>query len=165
MTGAQGFLGRYVVAYLRARGDVVVETDLPDDLSAEGVADVVVAHAMPRAVVHLAARLPPASYHDPGRTRAVNVEATTALLAACRRHVPDVRFVQASSYSVGGSRNPHRGLGLLTADTPPAPMDTYGRTKLEAEARVRASGLDWTILRLGVVTPVRARWPGLPRYG
>ncbi len=46
---------------------------------------------------------------------------------------------------------------MLTADTPLRPSDIYGAHKVEAENLVRASGLDWVILRLGGVLTAEPR--------
>ena len=59
--------------------------------------------------------------------------------------------MHASSVAVHGSRNPHRGLGLLGPDTPLAPSDLYGRHKAAAEEIVRAIATPWVVLRLGGV--------------
>ena len=64
------------------------------------------------------------------------------------------RFVQASSNAVFGARNPHRGNGPVTADMPMKHADLYSTHKAEAEAIVRASSLEWVVLRLGGVLSV-----------
>jgi len=46
---------------------------------------------------------------------------------------------------------------VLTADTPQHPSDIYGAHKVEAEQLVRASGLDWVVLRLGGVLTAEPR--------
>src|SRR3546814_2971459 len=43
----------------------------------------------------------------------------------------------------------------LRADEVPMPVDHYGHTKVEAERCVRESGLQWSILRLGVCPPIK----------
>jgi len=68
------------------------------------------------------------------------------------------RFVQASSVAAYGARNPHRISDVLTADTPLRPSDIYGAHKVEAEKLVRASGLDWVVLRLGGVLTAEPRF-------
>ena len=77
-----------------------------------------------------------------------------ALLHAAASSPHPVRFVQASSNAVHGSRNPHRHHELLRPDTPLRPADLYGAHKAEVERRVRASGLEWVILRLAGVMSV-----------
>jgi nucleoside-diphosphate-sugar epimerase len=65
--------------------------------------------------------------------------------------------VLASSVATYGARNPHRVHDVLTADTPQRPSDIYGAHKVEAEQLVRASGLDWVVLRLGGVLTAEPR--------
>jgi D-erythronate 2-dehydrogenase len=65
-----------------------------------------------------------------------------------------VRFIQASSNAVHGSRNPHRHHELLRADTPVKPSDLYGAHKAEIEQQVRSSDLEWVILRLAAIMSV-----------
>ena len=108
----------------------------------------------PDAVVHLAAVIPPFIYMRKELARKVNVDGTAHLLRASEKLSKPPRFVLASSIAVYGSRNPHTVAGVLTADTPTNPADVYGAHKVEAEALVRASTLDWVILRLGGVMTV-----------
>lgn len=172
VTGACGLVGRATVAALRARGIPVVATDLGTrtnrdyaaslprdrdvywrwaDLTVAEQARGLVKASAPRAVVHLAAVIPPACYERPSVSEAVNVGGTRHLSEAVAAHAPSARFVHASSVAVHGSRNPHRDLGLLGPDTPLAPSDLYGRQKAAAEEIVRALGTPWVVLRLGGV--------------
>ncbi|MBI3689721.1 MAG: NAD-dependent epimerase/dehydratase family protein, partial [Mycolicibacterium aromaticivorans] len=73
------------------------------------------------------------------------------LVKALEAHPDPARLVQASSIAVYGPRNPHHITEVLTAQTPVNPYDNYGKHKVEAEGIVRASTLDWVILRLGGV--------------
>ncbi len=84
----------------------------------------------------------------------VNVGATASLVAAAEKQPDPPRFVQASSIAVYGARNPHTHPDVLTAETPLNPADVYGAHKAAAEKLVRASSLDWVILRLGGVLTV-----------
>jgi len=172
VTGACGLVGRATVAALRARGLPVVATDLGSKANREHAASLpadrdlawrwadltspeqargLVKASAPRAVVHLAAVIPPACYTDPRLAEAVNVGGTRNLTEAVVDHAPQARFVHASSVAVHGSRNPHRDLGLLGPDTPLAPSDLYGRHKAAAEEVVRAIATPWVVLRLGGV--------------
>ena len=74
-----------------------------------------------------------------------------ALVRAAEAQPNPPRFVQASSNAVYGSRNPHRVTDVVRADTPPRPFELYSNTKFEAEEFVRASSLEWVVLRLGGV--------------
>ncbi|RDH79026.1 NAD(P)-dependent oxidoreductase [Mycolicibacterium moriokaense] len=167
VTGAYGLVGRPVVRRLVDDGYRVVATAhrtakpaLPAavdvrrvDLTKPDQVSAVLADVSPSAVVHLAAWIPPTCYANRALARAVNVDATAALVRAAQALPRPPRFVHASSMAVYGSRNPHRFTDLLTVDTPLLASELYGCHKLEAENLVRASGLEWSILRLsGVIT-------------
>ena len=174
VTGAFGLVGTALVRTLAARGSRVVATDLDipanrraaREFTRAGVevrwADLTVPQQVrelarsvrPSVIVHLAAIIPPVCYQRRRLARAVNVEATATLLDAAAELTAPPRFVLASSIAVYGARNPHRSGGPLTADTPVRPTDLYGAHKAEAEQLVRASGLEWVILRLGGVLTV-----------
>jgi len=113
--------------------------------------DVAAAVQGQEAVVHLAFVLPPASEDRPEWAYEINVGGTRNLLRAMKGLRPPPLIVFASSFSVFGETQhlpPPR-----TASDPVQPMDNYNRHKVECERLVRDSGLEWTILRLGVVPP------------
>jgi nucleoside-diphosphate-sugar epimerase len=165
VTGAYGSVGRPVVERLVADGFRVIATAhrtvkpaLPSavdvrsvDLTKPDEVGALVAEVSPSAIVHLAAVIPPMCYANRALARAVNVDATAALVRAAAAQPSAPRFVQASSMAVYGARNPHRYTELLTPDTPPLASDLYGRHKLAAENIVRSSHLEWAILRLSGV--------------
>ncbi|MGE2836967.1 NAD-dependent epimerase/dehydratase family protein [Mycobacterium sp. SMC-4] len=128
-------------------GVTVAWTDLTD---AEQTARLV-ADAAPEAIIHLAAIIPPAIYKNRALARRVNVDATATLVRIAESQPTPPRFVQASSNAVYGARNPHRSTGPVTAETPTRHSDLYSTHKAEAEAIVRASSLEWVVLRLGGV--------------
>ena len=165
VTGASGFLGRPVTRALLARGARVRGLARPgsaplepgvEPASAEGVHDregLRRALAGADAVVHLAARVHVMrdDAADPlAEFRAVNVEGTRAVLEEAV-HAGVRRFLFASSVKALGEG----GEAVLTDDTPPAPADPYGVSKLEAEAVVReladAAGVHAPILRFPLV--------------
>jgi nucleoside-diphosphate-sugar epimerase len=170
VTGACGLLGSHVVRLLARAGTAVVAVDLdslatraaarslaragdvrfvPADITdAVAIADVMQA-ANPRAVIHLAAVIPPGAYRRPAVAERVNVSGTANVVAALESCADPGRLVLASSTAVYGSRNGAKDLGLCTADTPVRPCDVYGAHKVAAEGIVRASGLSWAILRIG----------------
>lgn len=185
VTGACGLVGRATVRRLLEDGRTVVATDVRTeateqvaagleelepgrcsvrwvDLTDAGQVRALLVSMLPSAVIHLAAVIPPLCYSRPAVARAVNVGATGHLLDACAGLEAPPRFIQASSVAVHGSRNPHTCDDLLGADTAVAPSDLYGAHKAEAETLVRASALDWVVLRLGGVLTVErvARWDG-----
>jgi nucleoside-diphosphate-sugar epimerase len=170
VTGAFGLVGTATVERLAADGRHVVATDLDIDINRKAAADlprgVTVRYAdltdpaavdalmedvSPAAIIHLAAVIAPHCYSRHALARKVNVDGTANLLAAAAKHASPPRFVQASSIAVYGPRNPHTVTGVLSADTPVNPYDVYGTDKAAAESLVRASTLDWVILRLGGV--------------
>ena len=128
------------------------------DLTNPEAVTALIAAVSPTAIIHLAAIIPPVCYARPELARRVNVDATKLLLDAAAALPNPPRFVQASSVAAYGARNPHRVNDVLTADTPLRPSDIYGAHKVEAENLVRASGLDWVILRLGGVLTAEPRF-------
>ncbi len=170
VTGGFGLVGSETVKRLVADGRQVVVADLdtranrkkagalPDgvatrwaDLTNAEAVKRLVSEVSPSVIVHLAAVIPPPLYRNPGLARKVNVDATKALVRAAEAQPNPPRFVQASSNAVYGSRNPHRVTDVVRADTPPRPFELYSKTKFEAEQYVRASSLEWVVLRLGGV--------------
>ncbi|WIM86162.1 NAD(P)-dependent oxidoreductase [Candidatus Mycobacterium wuenschmannii] len=173
VTGGFGLVGSQTVRRLAADGHRVVVTDLgtPDqrtaaallpsgvttrwaDLTKPDEVDCLLAEESPTAIVHLAALIIPAIFRNRELGRRVNVDATAALVRAAQSHPRPPRFILASSNAVYGSRNPHRHPERLTADSPVRASDLYGAHKIEAENLVRASNLEWVILRLGGVMSV-----------
>ncbi len=173
VTGAFGLVGTATVRHLAAQGRRVVATDLNtpanrraaaslpsgvtalwSDLTDPGRVAALLGDVEPATVIHLAAVIPPRCYAQPDLARRVNVDATRNLVvSAAAQRVPP-RFIQASSIAVYGPRNPYRTNAVLTAQTPVRPFDLYGAHKVEAEAIVRNSNLDWVVLRLGGVLTV-----------
>jgi nucleoside-diphosphate-sugar epimerase len=173
VTGAFGLVGSATVAHLAAQGRRVVATDLDipanrdaattlpagvlvryADLTDSAAVGALFGDVRPTAVIHLAAVIAPHCYSRHRLAKSVNVGGTANLLSAASKQATPPRFVMASSVAVYGPRNPHHITDVLTADTPVAPYDIYGAHKVEAEGLVRASQLDWSILRLGGVLTV-----------
>jgi len=143
VTGSSGFIARFLIPGLTARGHEVVGIDtragsdfgpqfrfIEASITDDGAVDRAMQHV--DLIVHLAAE-----HKDFGVTerlyQQVNVEGTESLLrAAAHRGVH--KFIFFSSVAVyGDSAVPtHEGLA-------PAPVSPYGRTKLLAEKRVE----DW----------------------
>lgn len=170
VTGAFGNVGRHTLRALLADGRRVVATDLRTpgaeraarefagrlelrwaDLTDADDVRRLVAEVSPSVLVHLAAVIPPATYVDHALARRVNVDATRLLVSAAEALPHSCRLAFASSIAVYGSRNPHTVAGPVDAVTPTRPREQYGAHKVESEAIIRASSLDWVILRLGAV--------------
>jgi nucleoside-diphosphate-sugar epimerase len=116
VTGAYGLVGRPVVERLVADGFTVIATAhrtvkpaLPAavdvrtvDLTKPDQVSALFGEVAPSAVVHLAACIPPLCYADRALARAVNVDATAALVGAAEAMPAPPRFVHASSMAVYG---------------------------------------------------------------
>jgi dihydroflavonol-4-reductase len=135
--GGRGFVSRHLVTALESAGHEV-RSEWADVRDAAAVARAV---AGAEAVVHIAALY---SYSAPEtELRAVNVEGTRNVIAACRAEGVR-RLVHTST---AGTCGPVAGRVATEADHPPAWELTvpYKRTKLEAEQlvlRAAADGLD-----------------------
>lgn len=108
---------------------------------------IAIAHALKGAdtVVHLAGL---ADYSaSEGELMRANYLGTAQILKAARLSKKRPRIIFISSTSI------YRGSGdaLIDEDTPPHPINVYGKSKLEAEAAIIASGLDYVILRPPIV--------------
>lgn len=124
----------------------VVWGDVTDPESVRGALEGV------NAVVHLAGIVPPYVERAPDLARRVNVDATLGLIAQMVASPTAKRLVFASSQGVFGdvqNREPP-----LRVDMPVSPTDEYGRHKVVCEEAIRASELQWSILRLAAVTPI-----------
>lgn len=154
VTGGSGYLGSFLVKALAARDGAcrVVDLHAADDLPRAAevtLADVRDREAMRRAcagvdvVYHAVAQVPLA--RDRELFWSVNVDGTRALLeAALDAGVRKVVLLSSSAVYGAPRANP------VSEDTPPTPMEPYGRSKLEGErvaTALRARGLDVSIVR------------------
>jgi GDP-4-dehydro-6-deoxy-D-mannose reductase len=143
VTGARGFVGRHLVAALRARDHDVVEgdrtpnddvlpIDVTDALAVRGAFELV----RPDAVAHLAAQaFVPASLENPGATFEANANGTLNVLDAAQAqaesgHPPRVLVV--SSADVYGAQPPDAY--PLRETAAPRPANPYAASKIAAEA-------------------------------
>jgi dTDP-4-dehydrorhamnose reductase len=165
VTGAHGFLGQHVVRLFldESRADLVVSareekalfTDLADEprmlayhqldvTDRNAVRDVVLA-VKPDVIVNCAAFVNvDEAEHDRERAWRTNVNAIEYLIEAARK--ADARIVQISSdYVFDGTKTPYAETAT------PNPLNYYGRTKLASENALKSSGVEYVILRTGLL--------------
>ena len=154
VTGGSGYFGTTLVDLALARGDRVRVFDLNPPSSPDGEVDYVEGDVRDRAslraacdgvdvVLHNVAQVPLA--RDRELFWSVNVVGTANLLLAAR-DAGVAKVVHTSTSAIYGipESNP------VAEDTPPRPLEAYGRAKLAAEWACRdaiESGLDVTIVR------------------
>jgi nucleoside-diphosphate-sugar epimerase len=159
ITGASGFIGRKTVTTLARQGfHVRAAAREPSTIIAASEVERV---AMPDLaqpadwsplldgvthVVHLAGLA-----HAPGVLpddvyARINAEAVGDLAAQARGKVERLVFMSSVRAQAGLSAD-----RVLSEQDAPEPTDAYGRTKLEAERRLAASGIGYTVLRPVVV--------------
>jgi GDP-4-dehydro-6-deoxy-D-mannose reductase len=147
VTGASGFVGRHLCAYLTSCGDDVVGLDRsvegPFDVTDAGSVNDAFESAQPNVVYHLAALAHVGeSWADPGVVVRVNVEGTVNVLDAASR-------VGARRVLVVGSANEYASnaaAGPIGEDAPVRPVTPYGASKaaaaIFAEQAFLATGLE-----------------------
>ncbi len=114
-------------------------------------ADLEAAVAGQEVIVHLAYALPQFCNEQPDVAREINVNGTKYLLEAAKKQPRPPKFLFASSLTVFGytqGQPPPRRVS-----DPVQATDSYTAHKLECEAMVQASGLEWSILRFADTPP------------
>lgn len=104
-------------------------------------------------VLHLAAIIPPTSDHAPAYAKEVNVGGTTNVLQGIQAMPKPAKLVFASSLALFG-RTQHLSPPRTIHD-PISPTDAYTHHKATCEALIKDTDIDWTILRLAAVLPLR----------
>lgn len=162
VTGAAGFVGRYVVDALVRQGrepllqDVVFPTP-PEhqhwtfDLRDTQAMNEAIRDGKPDACIHLGAiSFVPEAEKTPGRLLDVNVAGTTRLLDAMRNHAPSARILVVSTAQVYGT-HPHNA--AICESDPIRPTSLYAISKAAADfaalGYADAYGLDVMTARPG----------------
>jgi len=132
VTGASGFVGRHLVARLRAEGHDVVGIDRELDVTDAAALAPFVARLRPERIVHLAAvSSVAASQEDPALAYRVNYLGAHTLLEAVAAHAPRARVLLIGSGECYGSAPP--GAPPFTEASPLRPRSAYARTKAAAD--------------------------------
>jgi len=133
ITGGKGFVGQWLSAHLKDRGDDVAIIDLETDVADGAAVRRVMSDVRPDAVYHLAAMTHVGdSWEHPSQVLRVNVLGTAEILAAARA-IPELpRVLVVSSAEVYGVV----GTDQLPLDehTATLPASPYAASKLAAEA-------------------------------
>ncbi len=176
LTGAFGNVGLRVLEALVERGHHVRAFDLRTPAAEKAArayagraeivwgdlrnaGEVAAAVAGQDVVVHLAFVIPRLSAtgvnseDQPEWARAINVGGTRHLLDAMKAQPAPPRMLFTSSLHIYG-RTAHLPPPRRVTDVP-QPIEHYAKHKVECEAMIRASGLEWAIFRLGAALPVR----------
>jgi GDP-4-dehydro-6-deoxy-D-mannose reductase len=144
VTGAAGFVGRAIVARLRAAGAEVAGADEEVDVCDAARVGAAFAATRPDAVVHLAAVSSVREAEaDAARSFRVNYLGTKRVLDAARATAPAARVLIASSCAVYGAAP--AGAPPFDESAPLRPRDAYARSKAAADllgAAYAARGLD-----------------------
>ena len=133
ITGGKGFVGHWLAAHLKDRGDEVAVIDIETDVADGEAVRRVMSDVAPEAVYHLAAMTHVGeSWENPSLVLRVNVLGTAEVLAAARSLASSPRVLVVSSAEVYGVVTPAQL--PLGEDTPANPASPYAASKLAAEA-------------------------------
>jgi len=162
LLGADGQVGYELHRAFAPLGDVLPYTysgTLPGgddcgqvDFEAVGSLTKLVRDTKPRWVLNAVAHTAVDRAEDePAKAQRVNAEAVGELAQACKAAGAKLVHYSTDYVFAGGLRRPIR------EDDPTGPVSVYGRTKLEGEDAIRASGCDHMILRTAWVYAARGQ--------
>ncbi len=154
LTGATGFIGRFLLNDLMQRGYKVrvllrKPVDVPVNADSAVIGDITCPQNMSEAlkdvsaVIHSAGLAHAMTGLPEDDYRTINTEATANLASAAHRAGVE-RFIFLSSIRAQSGPTASQ---LLTETMKPEPTDAYGRSKLAAEEALATIGIDWVALR------------------
>lgn len=105
------------------------------------------------AIIHNASVLPPVTDNCPELACSINVDACKALIDIAGESAKNPVFVFPSSVTVFGK--PENNTSLKQSCDPVSPTDRYTQHKVMIEEYLKASSLNWVVLRVGVSVDAR----------
>ena len=160
VTGSNGLLGQKIIYALRAMKDIrCISTSRgpnrmsaqdgyiyePLDISNTGEIDRLMNLYRPDAVINTAAMTNVDACEEKRKEAwAMNVVAVESLIESCRR--VGAHFVHLSTDFVFDGKD-----GPYVETDEPNPLSYYAYTKVEAENRIRKSGISWSIIRTIII--------------
>jgi dTDP-4-dehydrorhamnose reductase len=161
LIGASGLLGRAIAQRLSQQTEwQVVQTAFAhaqapqmmlDIRDKDAIARFVDEQAPDAIVIAAAERRPDVCENDPALARALNVDAVRAIAGAAQRHGAWVLSI-STDYVFDGTRPPYRH------DASPAPINAYGRSKLEGERALFDATRNGCVLRLPLLYGPIVSW-------
>ena len=151
ITGADGQLGMELVRALAPHGDLIRSTLADMDITHPGCADKV-ATLRPEWVVHAAAATDvDGCEREPEQAMAVNAEGTRRVAEGCRRAGAGLVYLSTDYVFDGSKESPYAEWDH------PAPLNAYGRSKLEGEQATQNVAPHWTIVRTAWLYGIHGR--------
>ena len=147
VTGSNGQLGTDVTAELSAHGHEVIGADLPEtDITDKAQIEKLISESKADAVIHCAAftnvDLAESEKEMCGK---INIDGTHNIADACRKHGIKLLYI-STDYVFGGE-----GKEPFEADSPKAPCNFYGKSKLDGEIAVIENCKKFFIVRISWV--------------
>jgi uncharacterized protein len=160
VTGASGFIGKHLLPTLLETGAQVTALYRTPPARADERARVVLGTlenadsytAALAGVTHVIHAAGDARFANGQHFYTINRDATRALVEAVKQAAPALqRFVFLSSFAAIDRTADDDCMRPVTEQSAPSPTTDYGKSKLEAELLVAASGVPYTILRPALV--------------
>ncbi len=152
LLGASGQVGWELARSLQPLGEVLIASRSEADLERPESLDALVRRTQPAAILNAAAYTAvDQAESDEARARRINGDAP-GVLAAAARHSGALLIHYSTDYVFAGG-----GLTPWQEDDPVAPLNAYGRSKLEGEQTIAEAGGDWLVFRTSWVYAARGR--------
>ena len=154
VTGVKGQLGFDVVNELTKRGHEAAGVDIAEmDITDKDSVDAVISRVQPQAVIHCAAwTAVDAAEDNEDKVRAVNATGTQNIADACKKIDAKMMYISTDYVFDGQGTNPWQ------PDCKDyAPLNVYGKTKLEGELAVANTLDNYFIVRIAWVFGVNGK--------